>query len=249
MKKTLKIGFASFQLILLCLLESKGQNTRWFECKYFNQETDIQYLHNPYLKPEINTSKARLLISSDAFGITIYNSSGPSYFYKDKIIKYKLDNGKSIELHEGINEKRQYYLMGITAPIGFKRQLYDSSIIISTRTNANLYGTKLLYDANPKDQITDTKFSVSVDSSTVLNNSLESLNHASTKNIMIIDGKKFYIDQKQFEIQIIKGTSSTRHYVVLDDGTEVIVKEFGSKIIISKSFIDGGLLRFYTSRK
>ena len=232
-----------------CLGNINAQNTRWFECKYFNQGTDIQYLHNPYLRLEASTSKARLLISADAFGITIYNSHGPSHFYKHNYIKYNLNNGKTIELHEGINDERQYYIMGITAPYGTKRNLYDSSIIIATNTKANLYGTVLLYDVKNKDQEVDNKLAVTIDSSIVLSSSDESKKSKLSKRILILDGKKLQIDQTQFDLQLIKGTPSSRHYVIEDDGTELIVKETENKFIISKSFVDGGIVRFYASRK
>ena len=245
----------SFKIILIFLLLLSlssivmSQSVRWFECKYFNQGTDIQYLHNPYLRLEASTSKARLLISADAFGITIYNSHGPSHFYKHNFIKYNLNNGKTIELHEGINGERQYYIMGITAPYGTKRNLYDSSIIIATNTKANLYGTVLLYDVKNKDQEVDNKLAVTIDSSIVLSSSDASKKSTLAKRILILDGKKLQIDQTQFDLQLIKGTPSSRHYVIEDDGTELIVKETENKFIISKSFVDGGIVRFYASRK
>ena len=235
-------------ILIFSFTSSIAQDTRWFECKYFNQGTDIQYLHNPYLRMEASISKSRLLISSDINGITIYNSNGPSYFYKHNFIKYKLENGKEIELHEGINEERQYYAMGITAPIGTKRTLYDSSIIIATKTKANLYGTVLLFDNNLSEQIKDSKLSVSIDSFTLVNQSIESKKYSSAKRILILDGKKVTIDEYQFDIQIMKGSEAVRHYVIKNNGTELLVKQTGNKFVMSISFVDGGIIRFYATR-
>ena len=234
--------------LILSFASLKAQNTRWFECKYFNQGTDIQYLHNPYLRMEASQSKSRLLISSDINGITVYNSNGPSYFYKHNFIKYKLENGKNIELHEGINEERQYYQIGITAPIGTKRTLYDSSIIIATKTKANLYGTVLMFENNLSEQTKDSKLSISIDSFFLVNQSIESEKYSSAKRILIIDGKKFSIDEDQFDIQIMRGTESVRHYVIKNNGTELFVKKTGNKFIISISFVDGGIIRLYATR-
>jgi hypothetical protein len=245
---SLKIFLILFLLFPICNIMI-AQNIRWFECKYFNQGTDIQYLHNPYTNMEVSSSKTRLLISADYYGITIYNSNGPSHFYKHNFLKYKLNSGKNIELHEGINDERQYYIMGITAPFGVKRQLYDSSIIIATRTHANLYGTVLLYSVNLKDQVIDDKFSINVDSTSILSNSEIVSKYSSIKRILISEGKRINLDQDQFDLKVMKGNSSVRHYIVENDGTELIVREAGNNFTISKSFTDGGLIRYYASRK
>ena len=133
-----------FGFFILIFLTAKSQTTRWFECKYFNQGTDITYLHNPYTKLIANNGLTRQMIAVDEYGITVYNNTGPAYFYKHRQFNFKLENGKEIEMYEGVNQERQYYQLGVTAPIGNSRKLYDSSIIIATRTTAHLYGTILL---------------------------------------------------------------------------------------------------------
>lgn len=107
-----------FGIFILSFLTSKSQTTRWFECKYFNQGTDITYLNNPYTKLISSNGLTRQLISVDDYGITVYNSNGPAYFYKHRQFKFKLENGKEIELYEGVNQERQYYQLGVTAPVG-----------------------------------------------------------------------------------------------------------------------------------
>lgn len=249
MKFYVNLKVSIITILVLSFLQIKAQNTRWFECKYFNQGTDIDYLYNPYSRLEASRSKSRLLISADDYGITIYNSNGPSYFYKHKLIKYNLNNGKKIELHEGINEERQYYMMGITAPIGLSRNLYDSSITIATRTKANLYGTVLLFDLNTKEQVRDVRLSVSVDSSIILNKTDQSEALANAKKILVMDGSTLAIDGVQYELQIIKGSESSRHYVIKNFGTELLIRESNNLFTFSISTTDGGLVRIYTSRK
>ena len=94
-------------IFILIFLTTKSQTTRWFECKYFNQGTDISYLHNPYTKLIASSGLTRQLISVDDYGITVYNKNGPAYFYKHRKFKFKLENGKEIEMYEGITQERQ----------------------------------------------------------------------------------------------------------------------------------------------
>jgi hypothetical protein len=107
-----------FGILILSFLTAKSQTTRWFECKYFNQGTDIIYLHNPYTNLTASNGLTRQLISVDDYGITVYNKNGPAYFYKHRKFNFKLENGKKIEMYEGVNQERQYYQLGVTAPIG-----------------------------------------------------------------------------------------------------------------------------------
>jgi hypothetical protein len=198
---------------------------------------------------EASSSKSRLLISADAYGITIYNSNGPSHFYKHRPFGYQLSNGKNILLYEGINDERQYYHIGITAPLGNQRNLYDSSVIIATNTKANFYGTVLLFEVDSKGQQIDNRLSISVDSVVVLNKTNETDVYVHTKQLLITGGTTLKIDQHQFDLQIIRGNTNSRHYVIKDNGTELMVRQDGNMYTFSQSLVDGGLIRYYASRK
>jgi hypothetical protein len=65
---------------------------------------------------------------------------------------------------------------------------------------------------------------------------------------LILDGKKVTIDEYQFDIQIMKGSEAVRHYVIKNNGTELLVKQTGNKFVMSISFVDGGIIRFYATR-
>lgn len=198
---------------------------------------------------EATTGKARLLISDDAFGITIYNSNGPSNFYKHRPFKYQLNNGKDILLYEGINEERQFFQIGITAPLGHQRNLYDSSVIIAANTKANFYGTVLLFEVDSKGQQIDNRLSISVDSVVVLNKTSETDRYVHTKQLLISGGTTLKIDQHQFDLKIIRGNTNSRHYVIKDNGTELMVRQDGNMYTFSQSLVDGGLIKYYASRK
>lgn len=245
---TLKYFYLLFTLVLGAI-NTYAQTTRWFECKYFNQGADIQYLHNPNSRMEATSSKTRLLISDDAYGITIYNSNGPSHFYKHRPFGYQLNNGKNILLYEGINDERQFYQIGITAPYGYQRQLYDSSIIIATNTKANFYGTVLLFEVNTKNQQVDNRLSISIDSVVVLNKTSETDKYIHAKQLLITTGSTLKIDQHHFDLQIIRGNESSRHYLIKDNGTELMVRQDLGNFTFSQSLIDGGLIKYYASRK
>jgi hypothetical protein len=245
---SLKFFYLLFTLVLGAV-NTNAQTTRWFECKYFNQGADIQYLHNPNSRMEATTSKTRLLISDDAYGITIYNSNGPSHFYKHRPFGYQLDNGKNILLYEGINEERQFFQIGITAPLGYQRNIYDSSVIIATDTKANFYGTVLLFEVDSKGQQIDNRLSISVDSVVILNKTNETNRYVHAKQLLITGGTTLKIDQNQFELQIIKGNERSRHYVIKDNGTELMVRQDENMYTFSQSLVDGGLIRYYASRK
>ena len=245
---SLKYFFLLFTLVFGAV-NTNGQTTRWYECKFFNQATDIQFLYNPYSRMEATSSKARLLISEDDFGITIYNSNGPSNFYKSRPIGYQLNNGSSIPLFEGINDERQVYQIGVVSPYGYQSKLYELGIIIATNTKANFYGTVLLYKVDPKNQQIDKRLSISIDSIIVLNKTTETDKYIHVKQLLITSGTTLKIDQEHFELQIIKGNESSRHYLIKDNGTELMVRQDGGNFTFSQSLVDGGLIRYYASRK
>jgi hypothetical protein len=245
---SLKYCFFLFTLVLGAV-NTYAQTTRWYECKFFNQATDIQFLYNPYSRMEATSSKARLLISDDAYGITIYNSNGPSNFYKSRPLGYQLNNGINIPLYEGINDERQFYQIGVVSPYGYQSKLYESGIIIATNTKANFYGTVLLYEVDQKSQQVDNRLSISIDSIIVLNKTIETDRYIHAKQLLITSGTTLKIDQEHFELQIIKGNESSRHYLIKDNGTELMVRQDGGNFTFSQSLVDGGLIRYYASRK
>lgn len=46
----------------------------------------------------------------------------------------------------------------------------------------------------------------------------------------------------------MKGSEAVRHYVIKNNGTELLVKQTGNKFVMSISFVDGGIIRFYATR-
>jgi hypothetical protein len=249
MRNAIITRYCLFVCFLVITFSTNGQTTRWLECKYFNQATDIQYLYNPYSRMEASSGKTRLLISDDAFGITIYNSNGPSYFYKSRPVGYQLNNGINLPLYEGINDERQYYQIGLVSPYGNQSKLYESGIIIATNTKANFYGTVLLYEVDQKSQQVDNRLSISIDSIIVLNKTIETDRYIHAKQLLITSGKTLKIDQEHFELQIIKGNERSRHYLIKDNGTELMVRQDGGNFTFSQTLVDGGLIRYYASRK
>jgi len=236
-----------FVIHLLFLETTLAQESTWFRTKYFNQGKKILFDINPYTKLPTNESDYMPLVEKEKYGITVYNRNGASSFSLNTGRLISINGGQIRDLHLSISSERQGYSVEFDKPFGFHKGLYDTICYVTTETVENAYYLTRVGRFDRTKQIIDNRLSVQLSGADVVNSS-ELVKHFSTlKNIIIVDGNRLYLGENEiFKLKIIRGNHSTRHYVVEDNGTELIVKQDGTRYTFLISFTDGGIIRFYS---
>lgn len=237
----------SFIILLFYLQSSIAQESTWFRTKYFNQGKKIVFDNNPYAKLPTNESEFMPLIEKEKYGITVYNRNGPSSFSLNTGRLISDNAGQTRDMHLSISSEKQAYSVEFERVYGLHRGLYDTICHITTPTVENSYYLLRVGRFERNKQIVDNRLSAQLSRVDVINAS-ESVSHFSAlKNIVIVDGKRLYLGENEiFKLKIIRGNNSTRHYVIEDNGCELIVKQDADKYTFLLSFPDGGIARFHS---
>jgi hypothetical protein len=236
----------SFVLTFFCLQLIVAQESAWFRTKYFNQGKEMVFLDNPYSKLPTNENEFLPIIEITNLGITIYNKSGPANF-SINTGKFILNDGGSIrELHTSITSERQAYFVELEKPLGLHRGLYDTICSVKTQTVSSWYYLKFIARNTSQQQEVDNRLSLNINKIEVIAKSPISERYSALSNLIVVDGVKLHLGiNDTFKLKIIRGNKSSRHYIIEDNGCELIVKQNGSQYSCLLSFPDGGLVRFH----
>lgn len=242
----MKISY-SFFILLFFLQSSLAQESTWFRTKYFNQGKKIVFDNNPYAKLPTNESDFMPLIEMEKYGITVYNRNGPSSFSLNTGRLISVNGGQIRDMHLSISSEKQGYAVEFEKIYGLHRGLYDTICYVTTPTVSNSYYLMRVGRFDKLKQIVDNRLSIQLSGRDILNGSDIVNQFSSLKNIVIVDGNRLYLGENEiFKLKVIRGNASTRHYVIEDNGCELIVKQDGDKYSFLISFPDGGIVRFHS---
>lgn len=235
-----------FVLTFFWLQTIVAQESGWFRTKYFNQGKEMVFLDNPYSKLPTNEKDFLPIIEITKLGITIYNKSGPANF-SINTGKFILNEGGSVrEIHSSISSERQSYIVELEKPLGIYRGLYDTICSVKTETVSSWYYLTSIARNLSKVQEIDKRLSLDIKKFEVVIQSPLSNGYKNLKNLIVVDGARLYLGvEESFKLKVIRGTKVSRHYIIEDNGCELIVKQNGTQYSCLVSFTDGGVVRFH----
>ena len=240
----MKIALLAFILsINLQLLQA--QEIGWFRTKYFNQGMKTVFKDNPFEKLPTNENEFLPIIEVSKYGITVYNQNGPSNF-SINTGKFLFANGDDVrESHVSVSSERQPYSVEFEKPYGSHRGLYDTICYVNSPTVGSAYFLTRISPFGGAELEIDKKISLKITQVEIIKSSEIVNRFKDIHNIILVDGIKFYLGDNVFTLKIIRGTKSSRHYVIEDNGCELIVKQNGTSYSCLVSFTDGGIVRFH----
>jgi hypothetical protein len=247
MKSAKFIKFTCF--ILLLLLYSRVANAQesiWFRAIIFNSDSkvlqnisngEIGIIENTYL-PIVEITKSHAIV---------YYINGTQKFELNT--ESVIVNKNNRNINTGDSPKKMIYGIDFKNTYGYNKDKCDTICHIQSPEINGFYCLSLICRLNPSEQQIDERLSVKVSRAEILKESLSVNSFKGIQNLIIVDGQKLYLGNDNiFTLKIIRGTIKSRHYIITNNGSEVIVNERFEKLTCLVSFPDGGIIRFYGKR-